>query len=270
MNLVNLSLFDRRFPIDYMVQGSDPPFLARRLRNYAGTSLHTIHRRCPNSIEQKVGHQQQSFRGRLRTRDKELSMSFRNPPEGSGYLPALSAPVGHRGILAEVRAFFPPIHYLAPQPFPGPNPPAGDENIPPAVSGTNITNGTGNKHVTNLNANARSQAQGGTMSRGNNGGKSVARMDAFTWLSNVKVGGRKESSSGPGSAAGSAGPSRVGSGSRVRSVSPSVGGSGEGRRSESYSRSGTGEDGGSGPLRRESDAGQSLQDEYVFQSGRLS
>jgi hypothetical protein len=102
------------------------------------------------------------------------------------------------------------------------------------------------------------------MSRGNNGGKSVARMDAFMWLSSVKVGGRKEGSSGPGSAAGSAGPSRVGSGSRARSVSPSVGGSGEGGRSESRSRGGVGEEGGSGPVRRESDTEQSLQDEYVL------
>jgi WD repeat-containing protein 59 len=190
-------------------------------------------------------------------------MSFRNPPEGSGYLPALSAPVGHRAILAEVRASLPPMHHL-PQPFSGPIRPSGDENAHPVPLGTNHNTGTGTKPVISLNANGRSQAQGGTMSRGNNGGKSVARMDAFTWLSNVKVGGRKESSSGPGSAAGSAGPSRVGSGSRVRSVSPSVARSGEGRRSESVSRSGAGEESGSATVRRESDAGQSLQDEYVF------
>lgn len=49
------------------------------------------------------------------------------------------------------------------------------------------------------------------MSRGNVGGKSVARMDAFTWLSNVKVGGRRESSSGAASGADSAGNSRMNS-----------------------------------------------------------
>ena len=250
-----------------MVQGSDPPFLACRLGNHAGTSFsHIIHRRPPDCIEQKVGHQQKSSRGRLRSRDKELTMSFRNPPEGSEYLPTFSAPVGHRAILAKVRASLPPIHQLAPQPFPGPIRPPGEENTDPTVSGTHLTNGTGTKHVITLNTNARSQAQGGTMSRGNNGGKSVARMDAFTWLSNVKVGGRKGSSSGPGSAAGSAGPSRVGSGSRVRSISPSLGGSGEGGRSEM--RGGAGEEGGSGPARRESDAGQSLQDEYVSHRGK--
>jgi len=193
-------------------------------------------------------------------------MSFRNPPEGSGYLPALSAPVGHRAILAEVRAPLPPMHHLV-QPFPVPVRSPGDENTHPAVSmisSMNLSNGTGTgtKPVIALNANARSQAQGGTMSRGNNGGKSIARMDAFTWLSNVKVGGRKESSSGPGSAAGSAGPSRIGSRSRARSGSPSAGGSGEGGRSESQRRGGE-EEGGGLSVRKENDAGQSLQDEYV-------
>lgn len=186
------------------------------------------------------------------------TMSFRNPPEGSEYLPALSVPVGHRSILAEVRASLPPIHHHTPQPFSDLMRLPGSENVPPVMPGTNLGNGNGAKAVIAMNTNARSQAQGGTMSRGNNGGKGVARMDPFTWLSNVKV-GRKESSSGPGSAGGSAGPSRVGSGSRARSISPSIGGSGEGGSRESITR---GEE-GSTTTRRESDTGQSLQDEYV-------
>jgi hypothetical protein len=126
------------------------------------------------------------------------------------------------------------------------------------MASNNSNPGIGAKFVLALNANARSQAQGGTMSRGNNGGKSIA---PFTWLSNVKVGGRKESSSGPGSAAGSAGPSRVGSRSRTGSRSPCAGGSREGR-SESRSRAVSREEGWGATLRRGSDTGQSLQDEY--------
>jgi hypothetical protein len=84
------------------------------------------------------------------------------------------------------------------------------------------------------------------MSRGNVVGRSVARMDAFTWLSNVKVGERRGSSgSGPDSASAS----RPTSGpERQRSDA--------GRRSDSRSRV-TDE-------RREGEGNQSLQDECVY------
>ncbi|GLB36811.1 putative WD40 repeats [Lyophyllum shimeji] len=92
------------------------------------------------------------------------NISYRNPPEGTGYLPLLSAPVGHRSILAEVRAPLPPL-------------------LPPTQQAK-----------AKVGAGVRSQ--GGTMSRGNpNPGRDGGRggrmaMDAFTWLSNVKVGER--------------------------------------------------------------------------------
>jgi len=69
----------------------------------------------------------------------------------------------------------------------------------------------------------KERGRGGTMSRGNVG-KSVARMDAFTWLSNVKVGGTTTRESSTDIASGgyggnsTSGPSSgVGSKSRVRS-----------------------------------------------------
>lgn len=95
-----------------------------------------------------------------------------------------------------------------------------------------------------------------TMSRGNFGGKSVGRMDPFTWLSNVKVGGRRGSSSGPGSGADSADVSRLSSRSRPPSGPDRQASElGERRRSESRSR-GVDE-------RREGEGNQSLQDECV-------
>ncbi|KAF4584993.1 hypothetical protein EYR40_001819 [Pleurotus pulmonarius] len=54
---------------------------------------------------QKVGHTYSPPRGRARYPTiNDQNISFRNPPEGTEYHPALSAPIGHRSILAEVRA----------------------------------------------------------------------------------------------------------------------------------------------------------------------
>lgn len=94
------------------------------------------------------------------------------------------------------------------------------------------------------------------MSRGNNGGKSVARMDALTWLSNVKVGERRGSSSGPPSGADSATVSRLNSRSRPPS-GPDRQTSDLGRRKRSDSRMRAAED------KKESDGSQNLQDESV-------
>ncbi|KAJ3564713.1 hypothetical protein NP233_g8108 [Leucocoprinus birnbaumii] len=71
--------------------------------------------------------------------------------------------------------------------------------------------------TSNNNNQDKDRGRGWTMSRGNVG-KSVARMDAFTWLSNVKVGGRntRESSSGADTPSGGRG---GGSGSRIGSKS---------------------------------------------------
>ncbi|KAG6865819.1 hypothetical protein C0991_011438 [Blastosporella zonata] len=109
-------------------------------------------------VMEEVGHCVSPNRGRRPSRsERSPSISYRNPPEGIEHLPALSAPVGHRSILAEVRAPLPPrpMHVL----------------------------------------NARNQ--GGTMSRGGpNNNSSRMPMDAITWLSNVKVGERRSSSDG--------------------------------------------------------------------------
>ncbi|KAF5346263.1 hypothetical protein D9756_011276 [Leucocoprinus leucothites] len=94
----------------------------------------------------------------------------------------------------------------------------------PLVSSNTPTNHTATTTANNLNNQDKERGRGWTMSRGNIGGKSVARMDAFTWLSNVKVGGRntRESSSGADTASGNNSSSRrnnsvSGSGSRVAS-----------------------------------------------------
>lgn len=87
------------------------------------------------------------------------------------------------------------------------------------------------------------------------GGKSLAKVDAFAWLSNVKVGAnsrRQGSSSGTGSRGGSGDVSRFSS--RSRPGSRPRDGDMTARRSDSRSRAGTDE-------RREGDGNQSLQDE---------
>ncbi|KAG6873263.1 hypothetical protein C0995_001037 [Termitomyces sp. Mi166 len=109
-------------------------------------------------VMEEVGHAVSSHRGRRPSRSgRSPSISYRNPPEGTQYLPVLSAPVGHRSILAEVRAPLPP------RPVP---------------------------HV-------GARSQGGTMSRGGPNNNSTRNpMDAITWLSIVKVGERRGSSEG--------------------------------------------------------------------------
>ncbi|KAG6909082.1 hypothetical protein DXG01_002063 [Tephrocybe rancida] len=107
-------------------------------------------------VMEEVGHDVSPTRGRRPSKSgRSPSISYRNPPEGMEHLPALSAPVGYRSILAEVRAPLPP------RPM-------------PAVAARN---------------------QGGTMSRGGPNNNST-RMDAITWLSNVKVGGSSDGGAG--------------------------------------------------------------------------
>ncbi|KAF8885596.1 hypothetical protein BD779DRAFT_1532626, partial [Infundibulicybe gibba] len=166
-------------------------------------------------ITQKVGHVRRHAPGDLV--DGPPLISFRNPPEGTEYPPALSAPIGHRSILAEVRAPLPPRQ-----------------------------------------SNMVLQPHQGSAARAS----SVARMDAFTWLSNVKVGGRRGSSSGPGSGANSADASRLSSRSRPPSAPDPAGEAGRRRRSDSRSRGL--ED------RREGETNQSLQDEITSVLTKLS
>ncbi|KAK0185986.1 vacuolar membrane protein [Armillaria mellea] len=54
----------------------------------------------PESL-QKVGHSPPISRGRKAASDERRTFSFRNPPQASKNSPLLSAPVGHRSILAE-------------------------------------------------------------------------------------------------------------------------------------------------------------------------
>ncbi|KIJ64123.1 hypothetical protein HYDPIDRAFT_112664 [Hydnomerulius pinastri MD-312] len=189
--------------------------------------------------------------------------SFRHPPEGSQGTPALSAPVGSRGILAEVRAggvgagaggkkMVNPVL----QPHGGSA--ARGKGILLLDSGAGAGSGMyvrhpqleGEKHARDQNAvPARGHAQvaahgqlqsqgrvhhpvpipGSTMSRGHVGGGKGPRvgMDAFTWLASVRVGERREGSEGRDSG--------VSSGSRSR-ASPAR--DGEGREGDGVSGQG--------------------------------
>lgn len=132
------------------------------------------------------------------------SFSFRTPPEASHAKPALSAPVGQRGILAEVRA----MHFGGRLPNPVLLPLRGTrDQVQPLPESEPEQTPT----VTAISVPPR---QGGTMTRGNR----AARMDALAWLSSVRVGERThEGSSGTGSGPESRNASRMGSRSRPSS-----------------------------------------------------
>ncbi|KAJ8495802.1 hypothetical protein ONZ45_g12696 [Pleurotus djamor] len=223
---------------------------------------------------QKVGHVYSPARGRARyPLINDQNISFRDPPEGSEYHPTLSAPIGHRSILAEVRAAPPrarrpdqlSVNHPIPPPrnvnpvlqphagsslratlhehFVGPSSPphsssALNQSFHPNTHHTHTHNHHHHHELESTNGTRPvlmipgSLRRSGTMSRGGLGGRSVARMDALAWLSNVKVGGgqqRRSSSSGPGSTttrdststrnSSSNAPSRVGSKSRPPSRS---------------------------------------------------
>lgn len=131
-------------------------------------------------------------------------MSFSNPPLGSDLPPALSAPVGFRGILAEVRASQisrPPIARPARQHHE--TLPSEDiENEEPNAGQSGASSG---------------QGKGAAPTRGYVGGRS-AQITTIAWLSSVKV-GKREDSSGPGSGGESAAASRMHSRSRPPSLS---------------------------------------------------
>lgn len=161
--------------------------------------------------------------------------SFRHAPEGSDSVPALSAPVGSRSILAEVRA--------GPAPTPGVKKPANPVLQPhhgSAARGKGILlfdpGSSAAQHqmhfrfpqvINEKDDQSENQSQTPsqlqpdkraipipsttmTMSRGHAGGGKGTRvgMDAFTWLASVRVGGRRDESPGRDSG--------VSSGSRSR------------------------------------------------------
>jgi WD repeat-containing protein 59 len=129
------------------------------------------------------------------------SYSFRTPPEASHTRPALSAPVGQRGILAEVRA----MHFGGRPPNPVLLPLRGTRD---QIQQLHESEPEQTPTVTAISVPPR---KGGTMTRGNRS----ARMDALAWLSSVRIGERtREDSSGTGSGVESGDASRIGSRSR--------------------------------------------------------
>jgi len=179
--------------------------------------------------------------------------SFRSLPEGIELPPALSAPIGLRSILAEVRAP-PPPRQFNPIVLPHQGSAARallherrfvqEKQLPKTLSSVPIP----------------PVRQKETMSRGNLGAGKSARMDPFTWLASVKVSDKKETSSGPGSRTDS------GNGSRSRLSSKSRPPSGpEDHGASSFRRSGS----KSRTLEKESDGSQSLQDEYVHVAANI-
>ncbi|EKM55335.1 uncharacterized protein PHACADRAFT_255888 [Phanerochaete carnosa HHB-10118-sp] len=173
-------------------------------------------------------------------------VSFSNPPAGSEPPPALSAPIGHRSILAEVRATQPPR----------PSKVNALRQSQDAIAGRSSSATAQKAKTTQQPLKERSE----TMSRGYVGGRS-AQITTFAWLSSVKVGHKRDTSSGPPSGADSGHASRLNSRSRPPSVAdPSV----SSYRAKSTSRDRDEED------RREADTNQSLQEEITSVINRLS
>ncbi|KAG7093686.1 hypothetical protein E1B28_007344 [Marasmius oreades] len=199
--------------------------------------------------------------------DEQATMSFRKPPERSGSIPLLSAPIGKRAILAEVRAGMPPRHRtsLPAQPNIDDREYFGNRPGPPVERhGAGISSSVDTIHpheatsfIKASSINLASAAGRGTMSRGAAGGnKKRANVDPLSWLSSVKVGdGRRDSSSGPGSRGDSNEALRLRSRSRGpgQDVNPPSSAGTKRKRSESRNRSAI----------EEKDPGQSLQDEIT-------
>ncbi|TFK18369.1 hypothetical protein FA15DRAFT_760641 [Coprinopsis marcescibilis] len=204
---------------------------------------------------QRVGHSPELTRGRTQRHERPPTISYRSPPGINEPPPGqllLSAPVGNRAILAEVRAGLPPrSQNLVTQPHVGSmarNSFNENSQLTPTLSDI--------KQIAMANRN-----RGGTMSRGGVTGKSVAGMDQVAWLSNVKVGNRRGSSSGAGSGdQESSSSSRLGSMSRAPSRTDL--GDTESVRQRSASRSRGTDDRGESP--------QSVQDELTTAIQKLN
>ncbi|KAF9218601.1 hypothetical protein BS17DRAFT_741950 [Gyrodon lividus] len=219
--------------------------------------------------------------------------SFRHAPEGSEGTPAVSAPVGSRSILAEVRAGPGPAGLSGGkkpanpvlQPHHGSaargkgillldsGPPASQHPMHvrhPQVEGEDTHRA--HNHVQDQSQ-SRNQGQSHgknqnqrpvpipgttmTMSRGHAAGGKSARvgMDAFTWLASVRVGERRDGSSGRDSGVSSESRSRTSSGKD--GVVPGLGQ--KRKRSESRLREG-----------KEGEGAQSLPDEITSVLTKLS
>jgi len=213
-------------------------------------------------FKQKVGHLPQIVRGRSKlTRNQlESTHTLRHPPEGDGVKngqPALSAPIGTRGILAEVRAAHPLKFVLSANPaLSNSSSQQGLDDLFATGTAPTVTN---NKSIS-LSVATIGRSIGGTMSKGGAGTKSTAQVDHLAWIASVRrVGSKRGSSSGGGSRGGerSGAASRLGSGSRPPSVlDRGVSEIGSRQRSGSLDRDGA--------ERKEGDGSQSLQDECVL------
>lgn len=163
-------------------------------------------------------------------------VSFSNPPVGTDPPPALSAPVGYRSILAEVRA----THPSRP---PKPTALRNSKDGVPARS----SSAAAQKLAKTPEVPPKERTE--TMGRGYVGGRS-ADITAFAWLSSVKVGPKRDASSGGDSGT----QSRINSRSRPPSIAD---------HSMSYldfkTKSGSRDRGDE--ERRDVDANQSLQEE---------
>lgn len=197
---------------------------------------------------QNVGHVPEVVRGRskLPRIEQEFHDTFRNlpEPEGNDNFPALSAPIGTRSILAEVRAPRSMLSAQAETRF----------NFPDSLSFARDRTPTSTSKKAPSASAVRST--GGTMSKGGLGVKSIVQ-DQLAWLASVKVGNRRGSSSGDGSHGEGGTPSQR-SGSRPpsgldRSLSE-VGGT----------RHSSGSLGRTLEAAKEGDGNQSLQDESVL------
>ncbi|KAH0828570.1 hypothetical protein J3R83DRAFT_2840 [Lanmaoa asiatica] len=236
-----------------------------------------------------LGSSKVSAQSRFFTDFGRSHQSFRHAPEGSNSVPALSAPVGSRSILAEVRA--------GPAPTPGVKKPANPVLQPhhgSAARGKGIllfdSGPSTVQHQIHLRypqvisenfqprirddqGENQSQTQSRlqpdkravpipsttmTMSRGHAGGGKGTRvgMDAFTWLASVRVGGRRDESSGRDSGVSSGSRSRA---SHGRDGETTTGQGHTRKRSESRLREG-----------KEVEGVQSLPDEITSVLTKLS
>ncbi|KAH8096852.1 hypothetical protein BXZ70DRAFT_944805 [Cristinia sonorae] len=177
-------------------------------------------------------------------------ISFSNPPLGSDLPPALSAPVGLRGILAEVRASQisrPPV-------------------IRPSIPSHEVQSSVHDNEapVPGQSTTSSGHDKGVAPGRGYVGGRS-AQITTFAWLSSVKV-GKREDSSGPGSGGESATASRMQSRSRPPSISvdPAFAGVVDFRRTVLDGRERAEDD------HRDVDSNQSLQEEITSVVNKLT
>ncbi|KAH9843960.1 uncharacterized protein C8Q71DRAFT_21868 [Rhodofomes roseus] len=185
---------------------------------------------------------------------RETKVSFSNPPVGNDLPPKLSAPVGHRGILAEVRAPVP----IRPSHANNPKLPLERELAAPQQENNDSSSSRGPSKPIPI------AQERGTMTRGHLAGRS-APITPYGWISSIEFGTKREGSSGPNNGTESGNVSRVNSASRPPSVanrSMSLAMSNKQRNGE---RRGSQEDD-----HREGEPGHSLHDEITSVINKLS